>query len=80
MTQKDKDKNCQDFGKSLKNLRNESCVKYLKLIKKLQLGSFRDLVVIWNCSFRPLKLHLEYLDTDKMRGMLIFPSEIFGRR
>ena len=50
-----------------KYLRLNSRVKYLKFIKTSALF-LSALVVICNCLFHPLKLYLEYLDADKMRG------------
>ena len=36
--------------------------------------------VVWNCSFHSLKLYLEYLDADKMRGKADNFIWIIGRR
>ena len=50
-----------------KYLCNNSWVIYLKLSKKVQLDPFHALVLNENSAFRPLKMYLEYMDTDKMR-------------
>ena len=52
--------------------------KIFETVTKAQLDPFPALVPIENCSFHPLKMYLEYLDTDYVLSWQIFRKYLEG--